>query len=292
MLRELENRRSEVQRQLDGEDPVFISSGVTASTGRMSPLDSRIQNMRATLDNLSIRYTDKHPEVRQLSALIEELEAEKASEYQRVREDTSAGFTGLSNSPVYQGMRSMLAATEANVAELQVRVAEYDQRVTELESKVNNIPEIEAELKQLDRDYSVVAGQHQELLERREAARLSEDVEQNASDVTFRVIDPPFVPLKPSEPNKTLLNGAVLLIAVAAGVGAGLLVSLIRPVISDARTLVAVTGLPLLGAVTINILPEQKRQERYALATFASLSTGLLLVYIGMSLSQGGLLSS
>ena len=121
---------------------------------------------------------------------------------------------------------------------------------------------------------------------------MSEDVEQNASDVTFRVIDPTLVPLEPSEPNKTLLNGAVLLVALAAGVGAGLLVSLIHPVISDARTLVAVTGLPLLGAVTVNLLPEQKRQERYALATFASLSTGLLLVYIGMSLSQGGLLSS
>ena len=209
-----------------------------------------------------------------------------------MREDTSAGFTGLSNSPVYQGMRSMLAETEANVAELEVRVAEYDLRVVELESKVNNIPEIEAELKQLDRDYSVIAGQHQELLERREAARLSEDVEQNASDVTFRVIDPPFVPLEPSKPNKTLLNGGVLLVALAAGVGAGLLVSLIYPVIGDARTLVAITGLPLLGAVTINRLPGQQRKERYALATFASLSTGLLLVYIGMSLSQGGLLAS
>ena len=292
LLSELENRRRELQRQIDGEDPVFISSGVTAGTGRMSPLDSRIQQMRQSLDNLSIRYTDKHPQVRQLSALIEELEAEKSSEYQRVRDDASAGFSGLSNSPVYQGMRSMLAATEANVAELQVRVDEYDRRVTDLDKKVNNIPEIEAELKQLNRDYGVISGQHQTLLERREAARMSEDVEQNASDVTFRVIDPPFVPLEPSEPNKTLLNGAVLLIGLAAGLGAGLLVSLISPVISDSRTLVAIAGLPLLGSVTANLLPEQKRKERYALVTFASLSTGLLIVYVGMSLAQGGSLLS
>jgi hypothetical protein len=40
------------------------------------------------------------------------------------------------------------------------------------------------------------------------------------------------------------------------------------------------------------LLPEQKRKERYALVTFASLSTGLLIVYIGMSLGQGGLLPS
>ena len=288
MLSELENRHRELQRQLDGEDPVFMSSGVDS----MSPLDSRIQTMRATLDYLSIRYTDRHPEVRQLSALIEELEAEKASEYERVREDTTAGSTGLSNSPVYQGMRSMLTGTEANVAGMQVRVAEYERRVTDLGNKVNNVPEIEAELKQLNRDYGVISGKHQALLERRESARMSEDVEQTASDVTFRVIDPPFVPLEPSEPNKTLLNGAVLLIGIAAGVGAGLLVSLIYPVFSDPRTLVDITGLPLLGSVTSNLLPEQKRKERYALVTFASLSTGLLIVYIGMSLGQGGLLPS
>jgi hypothetical protein len=189
-------------------------------------------------------------------------------------------------------MRSMLTATEANVAGMQVRVAEYERRVTDLENKVNSIPEIEAELKQLNRDYGVISGKHQALLERRESARMSEDVEQTASDVTFRVIDPPFVPLKPSEPNKTLLNGAVLLIGIAAGVGAGLLISLIYPVFSDPRALVGITGLPLLGSVTISLLPEQKRKERYALVTFASLSTGLLIIYIGMSLGQGGLMPS
>ena len=89
--------------------------------------------------------------------------------------------------------------------------------------------EIEAELKQLDRDYSVILGQHTQLLQRREAARLSQDVEQNASDVTFRVIDPPFVPTKPSEPNKLLLNAGVLFVALGIGAGVALLISLIRP---------------------------------------------------------------
>ena len=47
MLSEMENRRSELERQLDGEEPVLISSEVTTDFGSMSPLDSRIQNMRA-----------------------------------------------------------------------------------------------------------------------------------------------------------------------------------------------------------------------------------------------------
>jgi polysaccharide chain length determinant protein (PEP-CTERM system associated) len=292
MLSEMENRRSELARQLDEEEPVFMPSEVTADIGSMSPLDLRIENLRSSLDELLIRYTDKHPEVRQIQEMIEHLEGRKADEFNRVRDDTSAGVTGLANSPIYQGMRSMLTATEANVAELQVRVAEYEQRVADLEGKVNNVPEIEAELKQLDRDYNVLLAQHQQLLQRRETARMSEDVEQNASDVTFRVIDPPFVPLKPSEPNKTLLNGGVLLLSLAAGVGVALLISLIHPVVLDARSLTGLTGLPLLGAVSMNLLPEQKRRERLNLVAFSALSSCLFILYLGMSLVQGGIPTS
>jgi hypothetical protein len=81
---------------------------------------------------------------------------------------------------------------------------------------------VEAQLKQLDRDYEVIKKQHTELLERRESARLSQDVEDtNASDVTFRVVDPPFVPREPSEPNKIALNTMVLVLAAGVGGGCG-----------------------------------------------------------------------
>ena len=288
-LSEMENRRNELQRQLDGEAPVFISSSV-AGGGAMSPLDMRIQSLRVNLDSLLSRYTDKHPEVRQIRGLIEELESEKLQEYTRVTQDTESGFSGLSNSPVYQGMRSMLAETEARVAELSIRVSEYERRAADLSDKVNNIPEIEAELKQLDRDYNVVSVKHSELLERREAAKLGQDVEQNASDVNFRVIDPPFVPLKPSKPNKQLLNAAVLLLGLSVGIGAGLLKLLISPVISDPRALVKVTGFPLLGAVTLILSPEQKRREMHSFIVASGLVVGLLLVYAAISFGQGILL--
>ncbi|PLW81537.1 chain length-determining protein [Kineobactrum sediminis] len=280
-LREVQNRRRELERQIAGEDPVFIGSG--SAGGADSAVAARIQAMRLQMDELLSRYTAKHPEVVRLTNLIAELEAERDAEYERLREEPgSARFSGLASSPVYQGMRSMLAQTEAQAAELQVRVAEYQRRVDELGTMVNQIPEVEAQLKQLDRDYGVISTQHQQLLERRESARLSGDVESSAGDVSFRVIDPPFVPRKPSEPNKSLLNAGVLVMALGGGIGFALLLALLHPIVTDARMLSHATGLPLLGTVTWNQSSEDKRRSRWQLATFVACGGVLLLVFAGV----------
>jgi len=283
-LRELENRRNELQRQLDGEEPVFLGSGIGGGS-TSSPMDQRIQTLSVRRDELLARYTELHPEVRQLAALIKELEERKMEE---MAPPSAGGNVGnLAASTVYQGMRSMLAETEARVAELQVRVQEYQRRVEALNSKVVQIPQVEAQLKQLNRDYSVVSNQHQQMLQRRESARLGQDIETNASDVSFRVIDPPFVPLAPNEPNKLILNIGVVVLALGAGIGLALLLSLLKPMITDARLLAASTGLPLLGTVTLNRKDSERRRETWRLAGFAACTVLLLVTAAGVAVGPG-----
>lgn len=276
-LRELDNRRAELQRQLDGEDPVFITGESLGSTNYNA--DSRIRTLQAQLDSLLTHYTEKHPDIRRLRGMIGELEAERQAEYDKARLDPGAAFNAMSTSPVYQGMRSMLAETQALAAELEVRAEEYEARVHALDTKVNQIPDIEAQLKQLNRDYVVISQQHQQMLERRESARLSGDVERNANDVTFRVIDPPFVPRQPSYPNKPLLNAGVLLFAMGGGGAAALLVSLLYPIVTDARMLAQSTGLPLLGTVSFHRSIGEARAQHWRLAGFITCLCALLVMF-------------
>jgi polysaccharide chain length determinant protein (PEP-CTERM system associated) len=282
-LRELENRRAELQGQVAGEEPVFLGS--TPAQVSSTPLDARIQSLEAKLDSLLLRYTAKHPEVRQLQALIEELEAERDAQYSDLPGSGGGLFSAAGASPVYQGMRSMLAETEARIAELKVRVAEFERRVEALVSKVSSIPEVEAQLKQLDRDYGVLTSRHQDLLSRREAARLSGDVEGSAGDVSFRVVDPPYVPQKPSEPNKLLLNAGVLVVALGAGVALALGLSLIHPIVTDGRMLANVVGMPLLGTVTFNKTDERRRRDRWRLASFCACTAALFVGFAGIELA-------
>ena len=122
--------------------------------------------------------------------------------------------------------------------------------IAELRSRVDAIPEVEAELARLNRDYEVNKRNYDTLVQRLESARISESAEQSADNVKFRVIEPPIVPFKPSGPERAVLNVLVLLAALGAGIGLAVLLAQLRPTISSRDVLQKVTGLPVLGTIT------------------------------------------
>jgi len=285
-LKEMENRRADLEGQISGEEPVFLSSD-SEEIKVVSSVDVRIDEMNRQLDNLLIKYTERHPAVVQIKGLIDSLKLKRESEIEADLAQRAPSYGDINNNLVYQQMRSMLAETEAGIAELKVRVNVFETRAKELEKKVDNVPLIEAELQQLNRDYQVVSQQHDNLLKRRESARMSQQVEQGADDVKFRVIDPPFVPIKATEPNKLLLNVAVLFIAIGISLGIALLLSLLRPVITDRHILGQVTGLPVFGSVGLVMTAGQKRKAFFGKLVFASLMFCLVLVFAGVNLKYG-----
>ncbi|HEC25790.1 MAG TPA: chain length-determining protein [Gammaproteobacteria bacterium] len=283
-LSEMENRRAELEQQLEDdqdEDSALLYTGMDEIQSN-SPLDLRIQSLQEKLDRLSLRYTGRHPEMIQLKSMISELKLKK----RKNRSGPSKNTPELLNNPVYQQKQNMLAETEATIAELKVRAEEYDKRAKELEAKVNEVPEVEARLKQLNRDYGAISAQHAKLLQRRESAFLSEDMEEGASTIKFRVIDPPFVPLKPTEPNKLLLNTGVFFAAIIASMGIVFLLSLLYPVFHNRRTLRQATGLPVLGCVTFIPSPDQERKTLIGGLVYASLALFLVLAFVGVNMSQ------
>jgi len=291
-LSEMENRRAELERQLEDEEDddseyMFSETEEIQSYSPYSAFDQRIQSLQQNLDNLSLKYTGRHPEVIQIRSMISELEAKKRRELSERKSDGSTSSPELLNNPVYQQKQTMLAEAAALIAELQIRVEEYEKRARELEEKVDEIPQVEAELKQLNRDYGAISAHHAKLLSSRESAYLSEDMEEGASTVKFRVIDPPFVPLNPTEPNKLLLNTGVFFVAIAASIGIAILLSLLNPVIINRRILSKVSGLPVFGCVTYILSPDQQRKELIGTLVYASLALILVLAFVGVNVSQG-----
>jgi polysaccharide chain length determinant protein (PEP-CTERM system associated) len=180
---------------------------------------------------------------------------------------------------LYEQLKVSLAAAEANVAAMRARVAEYNNRYNELQATAHALPQIEAEYKQLTRDYEVIKSRYDRLLERRESAQISGAVEASEAAMGFRVVDPPRVPHEPSFPNRPQLMSLVLLAALAAGAGLAFLLSQLKTTFGDERRLREASGLRVLGSVAMSWNPRQKRRRAGELAGLVVSMLGLLGAY-------------
>jgi capsular polysaccharide biosynthesis protein len=142
-----------------------------------------------------------------------------------------------------------MSKVQVELAELRQQIAESEGLVGSLKTRVNAIPETEAEMTRLNRDYQVNKAQHQALLQRLESARLSEQAEASTEQVRFRVIESPTVPLLPIGPRRGLFMTAVLFIALGAGIALAFVMDQLKPVFQSRGMLGQVTGLPVLGAI-------------------------------------------
>lgn len=248
-LQEAENRLATLRNNLRIEEGKVRNSSI-----RSSPFDARISELQGQLDELLVRYTERHPQVSILQGSIADLKAQKARSGGGV--NNSAAL--LQKSVVYQKLSTLMAEAEAEVAKLQARNSNYTARIAELNSTVDSIPAVEAELKQLDRDYETVRSQHDTLLSKREAARLTGNIDKDSNDVKIRSIDPPFVPSRPTDPDRLLLTALLLVGSVAVGVAVAFFLALLNPVFYNRRSLEHLTQLPVLGVVSLSRRPTER----------------------------------
>jgi len=279
---QLNERRNELARQLSGEEPTF---GIMAPSGG-SPIDGQIARFKAQLDELLLTYTEKHPQVISLKETIARLEEEKrngakvsssvAPPGAELSIDQSVARS-LDMNPVYQNLRLSLSQADADLAELRGQMAAQQAVIADLRSRVDAIPEVEAELTRLNRDYQVNKDQYEALLKRLESAKISEDAEQNTDSVKFRVIQPPTQPFKPSGPLRPLLDTMVLLAALGLGIGLAVVLSQLHPTFTTRDFLQKVTGVPVIGSITAAVqeivLPWHRQQS-----VMVGGALGLLLV--------------
>jgi polysaccharide chain length determinant protein (PEP-CTERM system associated) len=281
------SRRDELSKQLHGDAAVSASSpsgtiigpaGVSSGGGDTL---SRIQETQARLDELLLKYTDRHPDVIATRATLEELKQRRLSEMDSLRHgDASAvAASGAGNNPVYQSIQLELNKQDVEIAALRRELAQHQGTVAELRQRLNSAPQVEAEYQSLNRDYDVNKAEYAALLENYQKARLGEKAD-NAGSVRFEVVLPPTAPYAPVWPRRTLSLGAILLLALAAGAGVAYGLHALRPVVSSARSIGLLTDLPVLGSVGMAFPTSHRAQTRARMWKFAVAASVLLIAFV------------
>jgi len=228
---------------------------IKSETSIQTTYDDRITELEVQLDTLKLRYTDRHPDVIEVSrnlAHLNKLRRAEIDKYLAQSSENTGSLKRLSANPVIQEVQIQVNQLENLIASLNVRADDYRQRILELENRVHTLPEIEAELIALNRGYEITKKKYEELLSRKETASLAQQADETTDKIQFRTIDPPRVPTNPSGPKRFILFGVVTVLGFGVGIGLSLLMSQLNPVATSTTQLSKATGVPIFGVVSAN----------------------------------------
>jgi polysaccharide chain length determinant protein (PEP-CTERM system associated) len=252
-------QRSLLRKQLE-EIPATLSAPLL-NGGPPDDTQARIAELEAKLQELKSQYKDKHPDVvraqRELDALLakqQEMQqaplnnSDIASNVASEGEATSEGY-GEPN-PIYDQVRLRVIELETQIEDLRQRSTAARAEAADLASRAEGVPQIEAELQKLNRDYNIVKARHDELLARRESARMSRSRDDIGQQVQYRMIDTPMVPNEPAGPNRKLFLNVVAAGAIVVGLGLALLLVILDTSFSTLSQLRRYSSIVVLGAIT------------------------------------------
>lgn len=233
------------------EDAASSAAGAVAAVpGGPTPPDS-LSAMRALMTQLKTRYTDQHPDVRALQARIDALEQAQAS--------SEPGAPPAD--PAAAAAQRRIVEARAEVDRLKSRLADVDARISAFQNRVEAAPKREQEVLGLMRDYQKLSENYSQLLSKKLDAEMAARLEREQKGQQFRILDPAYLPEKPSFPDRLLFVLGGLGIGLVLGLGLAITIDALDPTMKDADGVRAAFSIPVLA-----VIPYVKPREQVRLA--------------------------
>ncbi|MHB8742766.1 MAG: XrtA system polysaccharide chain length determinant [Sulfuricaulis sp.] len=195
-LTEAEVKKSSLAKQLSGE------AEIATTLSREGQFRTRIAELQSKIDTLRLSYHDTYPDIVQLKHQIEDLRQMIVEDQQQRAAAKASGKVALDasvvNNPMYQQLKSELSQTEVNIEMLNARIAEAKREQAQELDRGRRVNGGEATLAELTRDYQVNRDIYQDLLRRRENARVSMNLDADKQGLTIKIQEPAVLPLQPS----------------------------------------------------------------------------------------------
>lgn len=239
----------------------------------------RLAEAVARLDNLRLSLTDNHPDVINLKQHIEGLKAAANTPSNASRDDIVAGI----ENPVYDELRSQLASAQVDYQSTKKRLDTMKVRLQDTYARGKQAAEKNAQLAELTRDYDVTRQLYEELLERKEKARLSMTLDQEGQGVSYKIQEPAKYPLSPTGMRFIHFVTAGGLLALAAPIGLAIGYVLLDPRIRFTGSLENNYGVPLLGVVPHAVSGMMRRKLIREMQVFGVLLLCVGLAYLGVA---------
>lgn len=156
---------------------------------------TQLKNLEQRKSVLNLKYKDTHPDIRNLNYEIENIKKTIAEETGKERQVSN---NDTEFNPLYKELRSKLADAVIEQNTLNNRLTAFNKLVDEAYERRKRIATNQAELSELTRDYSVLQAQYEDMLAKKEKARISMVLDVQGQGVNFKLQEAATYPNAPS----------------------------------------------------------------------------------------------
>ncbi|MBS0226835.1 MAG: hypothetical protein JSS25_10900 [Proteobacteria bacterium] len=246
---DLQNARSKeaaIKNELGNE------SEVNAVQTREGQIRAQMADLMTERAKLLLTYTDQYPDVVRINHQLDDLQtqlknAELRSKTAAVAQGGSTLESTSAINPLYGELRSKLASARSDSASIAARRNTAEELLGGVMAQNRSIAAAASALAELTRDYEVNRDLYQDLLKRRENARLSMNLDEGHRGMSFRVQEPALVPVRAS--GLRLMHVAIASLVVALLLPLGLLLAMVKfdQKLRSPDQVETLSAVPLLG---------------------------------------------
>ncbi len=214
-LKELQRKRESLRKQLSGEKEMTVAfvSHDDSPAGRLNYLNNQLMLLLS-------KYTEDYPDVIRIKSEIDQLQRQMELGIKSDKKKGEGGGEMQAMNPVYRQMKEELSKTESEMESLKARLDELTRLQNTGRADLGRMPKEQEEWSKIQRDRNAYQRVYDELIQKRESARVTKDLELADKTTRLRIVDPPVMPRVPVSPNRIRMILMGLFLGVASGIAA------------------------------------------------------------------------
>lgn len=280
----------------DGQD-MGLSGPVVRQNQELLAQNKQIEAMESQLAQLLQSYRETYPEIRDMRkrlTVIKRQRDELALKYEKeLEEQDSKPKAAAKKPPNYAAARAqndVQGQIDQNTTALRINEQEREFRLKELE-KLNREMEdyrarlaqtslLEAKYKDLQLETANAGEKYQVTMKKADLTAQGNDLIQRKAGESLEVLDPPSLPVNPSDPNRLQIVGAGTAVAFILGLGLAGIQEARDTSLKNLKDVRAYTNLPVLCSIPLlenTMLVKRKKRIAY-LAWSAAVIVGIIAI--------------
>lgn len=275
-IEESQARVNTLQQQLGSEGQYQVAKT------QVDDLRQRKSALKAQMDQLLLTYQEGYPDIVAIKAQIAELDASM-----KKAEAGGPGFTNeaKTENPLYEEIRKQLAVAEVDLRTQRRRMESLIRLQEEAKQQAERVASNQAEYSELTRGYDVTKKVYDDLLQKRESARISMTLDQEGQGVSYSIQEPAAFPLAPA--GLGFIHFAIIgpLLALLVPLGLVVIYVIADPHLRSARVMMSQLhpDIELLGVIPHYHSPLGERLLKKDMLGILSAVIISLLVYISIA---------